>query len=303
MIAQNVVTGAFGYIGRYIARRLLADGESVLTLTGRAQRESPFGERVRAVPFSFDRTDYLVENLRGVQTLYNTYWVRFPYREVTFERAVENTKVLINAAEQAGVRRFVHISITNPSLDSPLPYFRGKAELEKTLHHSRLSHAIIRPTVVFGGEDILINNIAWLLRRLPIFAVPGRGDYRLQPIFVEDLAEIAVSAAKRDDNVVIDAVGPETYTFRNLVRLIAETIGARARIISAPRWVALLVARLVGCVTRDIVLTRDEAAGLMASLLISNNAPTGHTRLSDWLARNAGTVGRDYASELRRHFR
>ena len=88
----------------------------------------------------------------------------------------------------------MHISITNPSLDSPLPYFRGKAILEKEIRASGISHAIVRPTVLFGKEDILINNITYLLRRLPVFAIPGSGDYRLQPIYVEDLAEIAVEA-------------------------------------------------------------------------------------------------------------
>ena len=254
------------------------------------------------LPFDFDRPHRLIASLRGVETLYNTYWVRFPYKGMTFERAVANTKTLIHAAEEAGVRRFVHVSITNPSADSSLPYFRGKAELEDALRRSELSHAIVRPTVVFGGEDILINNIAWLLRRFPIFALPGRGDYRLQPVFVEDLAEIAVDVGGRDENAVVDAVGPETYTFRELARLIAEMIGSRARLISAPRWAALLVSRLIGRVTGDIVLTRDEVEGLMANLLVSSAPPTGQTRLSDWLRQHADTIGRQYASELRRHF-
>lgn len=300
--AQNVVTGAFGYTGKYIARRLLADRQSVMTLTGHPDREDPLGGRVSAAPFSFDQPARLVETLRGASTLYNTYWVRFSHGRVSFDQAVANTKTLIDAAEQAGVRRFVHISITNPSIDSPLPYFRGKAELEHALSISRLSYAIIRPAVVFGQEDILINNIAWLLRRFPIFMTPGRGDYRLQPIYVEDLADIAVEAANRDENAVIDAVGPETYTFRDLVNLVARAVGSRAMIMSAPRWLALLAARLIGRVTRDVVLTRDEVSGLMSNLLISGGPPTGKTLLSEWVARNAEHLGRRYASELQRHF-
>lgn len=300
--AQNVVTGAFGYTGKYIARRLLALGESVKTLTGHPRRENPFGERVIVAPFDFDRPDRLVESLRGAQTLYNTYWVRFSHKGRRFEQAIANAKTLIRAAEQAGIRRLVHISITNPSLNSPLPYFRGKAELEETIRGSKLSHAIIRPTVVFGIEDILINNIAWLLRRVPVFAMPGRGDYRLQPVFVEDLAQIAVDAARLDEDIVMDAVGPEVYTFRDLTQLVANTIGSRALIVPARPWVTLLASRLIGCVTRDIVLTRDEVAGLMANLLVSSKPPTGKTHLSDWLSKHADSVGQRYASELRRHF-
>jgi NADH dehydrogenase len=209
----NVVTGAFGYTGGYITRRLLSMGKRVRTLTGHPDRHNPFGEQVSVAPFDFENPAALIESLRGATTLYNTYWVRFSHGQATFDRAVENTKTLIRAAEEAGVRRLVHISVTNASEESPLPYFRGKGLVEKAFIDSGSSYAIIRPTLVFGAEDILINNIAWLLRRFPVFAVPGSGDYRVQPVSAEDVAEIAVSAAHHDENTVVDAVGPDTYTF------------------------------------------------------------------------------------------
>lgn len=300
--AENVVTGAFGYTGRYITRRLLDLGESVKTLTGHPDRPNPFGERISVAPFEFDRPECLTENLKGVATLYNTYWVRFPFKGISFDVAIANTKTLFKAAHQAGVRRVVHLSITNPSSDSPLPYFRGKAHLEEALRASGLSHAIIRPTVVFGDEDILVNNIAWLVRRSPLFAVPGRGEYRLQPVFVEDLADIAVSLGRRTESTVVDAVGPEVYTFRELVRLIVGVTGSRTRIVSAPARVALLVSRIIGLATGDVVLTRDELAGLMANLLVSIGQPTAPTRFSDWLKAHADVIGQRYVSELRRHY-
>ena len=161
----NVVTGAFSYTGNYITRRLLSMGKRVRTLTGRPNRENLFGYQVSASPFNFDNPSQLMKSLQGATTLYNTYWVRFPHGQVTFDKAVENTKTLIKAAEAAGVRRIIHISITNPSEESPLPYFRGKALVEKAITNSKLSYAVVRPTVIFGTEGILINNIAWLLRR------------------------------------------------------------------------------------------------------------------------------------------
>ena len=298
----NVVTGAFGYTGKYITQRLLSMGERVKTLTGHPDYESTFGDQVAAFPFNFDRPSDLTDSLRGATTLYNTYWVRFSHGEVTFDKAVENTKVLIKAAEEAGVQRFVHISIANASEDSSLPYFRGKGLLEKAIIQSRLPHAIIRPTVVFGAEGILINNIAWLLKRFPIFAVPGSGKYRLQPIFVEDLAEIAVNAAHKDDNMIIDAVGSDIYTFDELLQLIANKIHSKARIVHFRPWLALFLSRLIGYIVKDMVLTRDEVKGLMADLLVSEGPATGKTRLSDWLEENAGTVGTRYFSELKRHY-
>jgi len=299
----SVVTGAFSFTGRYIAQRLLSIGESVRTLTNRPESENPFGPRVKAFPLDFDKLGELTGSLRGAKTLYNTYWVRFACGQVTFDKAVENSKTLIKAAEEAGIRRIVHIGITNPSADSTLPYFRGKALVEESITRSRLSYAIVRPTVIFGLEGILINNIAWLLRRFPIFAVPGFGDYRIQPVFVEDVAEMAVSAGHEDNNDIIDAVGPEIYSFDELVRLIAGRINSRARIVHVRPGLAYSLAKLIGGAVRDVVITRDEIDGLMSNLLISKGEPTAPTRLSVWLGQNADKVGRRYISGLKRRYR
>jgi NADH dehydrogenase len=298
----HIVTGAFGYTGQYITRRLLALGQRVRTLTGHPDRPNPFGEQVQAARFNFDDPLALVESLRGADVLYNTYWVRFSHGTVTFDQAVENTRTLIRAAQEADVRRVVHVSIANPSLDSPLPYYHSKALLEEAVRTSGLSYAILRPTVIFGPEDILINNMAWLVRRFPLFVVPGDGQYGLQPIFVQDMAGLAVRVAQEDENIVLDAVGPESYTFDELLRLIARTLGRRVRLLHLPPGVALLLSRLVGLAVRDVVLTREEVQGLMANLLVSHSPPTGETRLSEWLRQNAEQVGSRYASELKRHY-
>jgi len=299
----NVVTGAFSYTGKYITQRLLTMGKRVRTLTNRVDRENAFDRQVEAFPFDFDKPRELTESLRGAKTLYNTYWVRFPHGYVSFDKAVENSKILITAAEEVGIRRIVHISITNPSEESPFPYFRGKALLEKAITHSKLSYAIIRPTVIFGREGILINNIAWLLRRFPIFAVFGSGDYRIQPVFVEDIAEIAVTAGHKDDSIIMDAVGPEVFTFDELVRLIASKIDSRAKIVHVRPRLALFLARLIGYAVKDVMITKDEIEGLMSNLLVSEGEPTAPTRFSEWLGQNANKVGIKYISGLERHYR
>ena len=300
----SVVTGAFGYTGKYIAQRLLSRrGGRVRTLTGHPDRPNPFGSRIEVAPLDFDNPDELRKNLQGATTLYNTYWVRFERGPVGFDLAVANTKKLIDAARQAGVQKIVHISVSNPSEDSPLPYFKGKAQVESAIVRSGLPYAIIRPTVIFGREDILINNIAWLLRRMPLFAVPGRGDYRLQPVFAEDVAEIAVNSALCDESIIADAAGPEVYTFDELVRVTASTVRSRARIVHMPPRAALLMTRLLGWLVRDVVLTQGEVEGLMTNLLVSAEAPAGRTSFRAWLEQNAQTVGAAYASELARHFR
>jgi NADH dehydrogenase len=299
----HVVTGASGYSGRYIAGLLLERGHRVRTLTGHPDRPSPFGDRVEAVPFHFENRRELAASLRGAAVLYNTYWIRFSRGRRTFDKAVANSRTLIRAAAEAGVGRFVHISITNPSEGSPLPYFRGKAVVERALVESGLSYAILRPTVLFGREDILINNIAWLLRQLPLFGVFGSGEYALQPVYVEDMAALAVEMACSTHNGVVDAVGPETYSFEELVKLIRRAVNSRAGIFHVPPGIALGIGRVIGWLTRDVVITRDEIAGLMGNLLVSDRPPSCPTSFSQWLHDHAGELGTHYASELRRHYR
>ena len=297
---SHAVTGAFGYSGKYIARRLLDEGRTVITLTNSPRRRNPFGDAVRAHPFNFDRPEKLTEVLGGVSVLYNTYWVRFNHKTFTHARAVENSRTLFRAAAEAGVQRVVHVSVTNPSEDSDLEYFSGKAKLERALRESGVSHAILRPAVLFGKEDILVNNIAWMLRKFPVFGVFGRGDYRLQPIHVDDLAKLAVEMGKNRDDRVVDAIGPETFTYRELVERIGRIIGKERPVMSIPPGVGYLVSKLVGKLVGDVIVTRDEIRGLMAGLLYVESSPAGTTRLTDWASQNADSLGVRYASELAR---
>jgi len=295
------VTGAFSYSGKYITRRLLERGEEVITLTGHPNRPDPFGGKVKAYPLDFDQ-DSMSRSLQGVDVLVNTYWVRFDKGENTQPRAVENTRKLVNAAKAAGVKRMVHISITNPSAESHLPYFWGKAANEKAVIESGMSYAILRPTVLVGDEDILINNIAYLLRRFPFFALPGDGSYKLQPVHVEDVAELAVQGVYRTDSYIIDAVGPDIFTFKEMVQLIGEKIGAKRSLLSVPPRLALLAAQFLSLFVNDVILTPEEVDGLMAGLLVSKEPPLGKIHLADWLEKNKDNVGARYASELKKHY-
>jgi NADH dehydrogenase len=294
----HAVTGAYGYSGRYIARRLLEAGHEVITLTNRQPAADSFGGLVRRFPLAFDRPGDLARALGGVRVLYNTYWVRFNHRRFTLAQAVENSLRLFDAARRAGVERVVHVSITNPSETSPYEYFRGKAMVEAALRGSGLSYAILRPAVLFGAEDILINNIAWMLRRFPVFGLFGDGSYRLQPIYVGDLAELAVRAGAAWENQVIEAIGPETFTYRELVQTIGRIIGQPRPVVSLPPAVAYGVAAVFGRMLGDILVTREEVAALMDGLLYVRADPAGMTRLTDWAALRRDALGRRYASEL-----
>lgn len=296
----HVVTGAFGYSGKYIAGRLLEAGHRVRTLTNSPGRRNPFGEQIEVYPLDFGDRSRLAASLEGATVLYNTYWVRFNHGDFTHATAVQNTRRLFEAARQAGVERVVHVSITNPSEDSELEYFRGKARLERALIESGLSYAVLRPAVLFGREDILINNIAWGLRRFPVFTVFGDGQYRLQPICVDDLARLAVEQGEQRDNCIIQAIGPETFTYRELVETIGRIIGKRRWIVGVPPWLGYLAGLMLGRLLGDVLITREEIKGLMANLLYVDAPPAGATRLSEWAKAHADRLGVRYASELAR---
>ena len=295
------VTGAFGFSGKYIAQRLLALRHEVITLTNSPQRANPFGGSIKAFPYNFSEPYELEKSLRGIDALINTYWVRFDNPpHFTFAQALANSKVLFDATKHAGIGRVVHISITNPDRNSRLPYFRGKAELEDYLKQTGISYAILRPAVLFGKEDILINNIAWALRHLPVFGIYGDGRYRLQPIYVDDLAATAIDRMTGATNETIHAIGPETYCYRGMVEMIAREIGSRALVVSMPSMLAYQAVRVLGWMVGDVINTRDEVRGLMQEKLYVRLPPLGTTKLSDWVRASREDIGRRYANELQR---
>lgn len=301
-MALDAVTGAFGFTGRHIARRLLVAGRDIRTLTGHPDRPNPLGHPVDVRPLALDDPVQLAAHLSGVDTLYNTYWVRFARAGRDHDAAVAGSRALIAAAEAAGVRRFVHVSITGADPASPLPYFRGKGLVEQALRASGLCWAIVRPTLIFGPEDVLIHNIAWILRRLPVFAVFGDGRYRVRPVHVEDLADLCVREGAGNELAATAAVGPERFTYDGLVREVARAVGRRRPVLHLPAGLAWGLSLPLGWLVGDVVVTRDEIRGLAAGLLDVEGAPTGQRRFSVWLHEAASDLGRRWVSEVERHY-
>jgi uncharacterized protein YbjT (DUF2867 family) len=301
--STDLVTGAFSYSGAQIAGQLLESGHTVRTLTHHPDRPHPLRDEIDVRKYRFDDPAELARSMDGVRTLYNTFWVRFDHGTTSFANAIESSKMLFFAAKRAGVGRIVHLSITNPSLNSPLPYFRGKALVEYALAQTGVPYSIVRPTWIFGGDrDVLANNIAWILRRMPAFAIPGNGAYPVQPVHVQDLAQICTEAGNACDDIVIDAAGPETMPFHDLVALVRAAVHTNSPILRIPAPLMAAAARALGLLVGDVVLTADEIHGLMSGLLISDKPPLGQIAFSRWLAEHKDTVGRSYANELERHF-
>ena len=300
MPTADVVTGAFSYTGSFIARRLIAAGHQVRTLTNNPSPPPDLREKVASAPLDFDDADNLVRFMRGADTLYNTYWIHSNYGAEAFAGAVQRSKTLFAAAREAGVRRLVHLSIANPSA-SPHPYYASKAELEEVVRSAGMSYAIVRPTLVYGEGDVLINNIAWVLRHFPVFAIPGDGAYRVQPVHVEDVASIAVSAGLSEGDIAVDAAGPDILRFEALVRILHRAVGSRSMLVKTPPALALAGARVAGFIAKDALLTREQLDDLRAELLVSGEPPRGTIRFSEWLSQQQAVLGRRYASARTRH--
>lgn len=286
-MTTHAVTGATSFTGRFIAQQLTEGGHEVRNLT---RLELGDAERLAAV-------------LDGADTLYNTFWIRFERGPITYDWAIERSLRLVEAARRAGVRRIVHISVINASHDAPTAYFRAKAVVEDALTSSGISHAIVRPTVTFGPGDILVNNLAWTLRRLPVFGIPADGRYPIQPVHVEDVATVAVRAGEAPETMTIDAAGPDILSFNEFVGLVRQAVGSRSLVVHLPVAASLIATRLIGLAVRDVVLTRNEVTELQEHLMFSSEPPAGTIHLRDWLTANAEGLGRRWASELDRHFR
>ena len=300
---RAAVTGSFGFTGRALTEALLADGHEVVTLTRRTGAGDPLAARITVKPFDAGQPGDVAAALERVEVLFNTTWLRFPRGGATFEGSIARSAVLLAAARDAGVRRVVHVSVVNASRDADTPYVRAKAALESVVRSSGLEWAIVRPTLTYGPGDILINNLAWALRRFPVYGLPGLGRYTVQPVHVDDVARICVEAASGPAGIVVDAAGPEILAYRELVERVRSAIGSRSLVVPMPGIVVLLTARLLGLIVRDVVLTADEIRELTSSLLTSKEPPRGEIRLSEWLPANAAALGRRWSSELARNYR
>jgi NADH dehydrogenase len=201
------------------------------------------------------------------------------------------------------VRRIVHISIANPAIDSPLPYYRGKGLVERALAETAVPYSIVRPTWIFGGErrDVLANNIAWILRHMQVFALPAAGATRCSPSMSRTSRGSASRPPTADPTSSLTPPARRRLPSTNYVQGVRRALRRRAPIIHVPPVIMAHAARALGLLLRDVVLTPDEISGLTSGLLVSHQEPLGRIAFSEWLAAHSGSIGCAYANELERH--
>ena len=299
-----LITGASGYIGGAVAERLV-DCAEVRSLTSHPAKNR-FGDRVHSFPYDFEHPERMADAFRGVDVFVNSYYVRFNYGRVRFEQAVERSRQLFALARTAGVRKVVHVSVSNASEESDLPYYRNKGRIERIVRDSGIEHTILRPALVVGPNDILVNNIAYFLRRLPVFTMFGAGRHRVQPITLDAFADLALEAVHgAHRNQTLAVAGPTDWLFVDMVRSIRRAVRSRAVIVPAPAVVALAGLGAAGLLLGDVVLTSDEVKGLTREYLFAGQPLRRGLDFSAWIAQDsiASVLGRRYANELSIHFR
>lgn len=289
-----VVTGAFGNIGAAAAAVLAARGWRVVTLTNRPAASASVAT---AHPLRF-HASYLRGVIAGAEAFVNTYWVRLPSHGAGFEEAVANSRLLAEAARDAGVARFVQVSVTHASPDSPSPYYAGKARVDTHVAATFRSHAVVRPTLVVGPKDVLTGNMAWFLRRSPVIPVP-KGEHPVQPVTLDDVGRLIADRVEAGDSGITEAAGPERFTFRGWLELLARALGLRRRFFAVPASLFLAATGLAGLVLRDTVVSRDELRSLARGSLVPEGPPTCPTPASAWLMAHGRTLGIRFVNDRR----
>jgi uncharacterized protein YbjT (DUF2867 family) len=252
MMTTVVVFGGAGFLGRRLVRRLTAEG-----MTVRVAVRHPDPARIELRPISFDRVTVVPADVReqasvaaaiaGANAVVNTVSAYVEKGGVTFEAVhVQGAQTVAREAVAAGVARLVLVSGIGADADSGSPYIRARGRGERVVRQTFPEATIVRPGAMFGPGDALFGTLAELARLLPILPLIGGGRTRLQPVFVEDVAE-AVASILTDPGTVgqtYELGGPAVYTLGDLVRFTLRVTGKRRLLMSLPFRMAEIQARL-----------------------------------------------------------
>jgi uncharacterized protein YbjT (DUF2867 family) len=238
------LTGGTGYVGSAVLKRLLEDGHEVRCLVrdaGRLSRRSSGKGGIALVKGDLlDPASYR-EALQGVDAVMHLVGIirEKPGKGVTFRRVhVEGTSLLVRAAKEAGIPRFVHMSALGARPGAASGYHRSKWEAEERLRASGVPHIIFRPSVIFGPGDEFVNMLAGIVKA-PVTPVFGNGLYRLQPVSLYTVADVFAKALtyERTDEA-FEVGGPEQIPFNEMIKEIGRALGRSVRLLHVPIWAA-----------------------------------------------------------------
>ncbi len=227
-----LLTGATGFVGRHMVKALRAAGQPVRCLVHSLEKERAQGlTHVELVQGDILVPESLAAAMQGVEKVTHLVGIIVERDQQTFERVhYEGTRNLVTAARQADVSRFVQMSAlgarANPGATA---YQRTKWRAEEEVIQSGIPYVILRPSIIFGPGDGFVTQMVHILRQAPVIPIVGTGEYKLQPIYVENVCQAFVQALTREKatNKVFALGGPEVLSYETVVDIIACTIGVK----------------------------------------------------------------------------
>ena len=278
------VFGASGFLGRYVVRSLTARGWRV-----RAAVRNPHTSHELKVIGDVGQVQLMQANVRfpksvaravqGADAVINLVGALFETGRQTFEALHVNAPDIIgDACAAAGIQNLAHVSAIGVDADSACDYARTKAEGEARLREHVASADILRPSILFGTEDEFFNRFAALTAFSPALPLLGGGKTKLQPAFVEDVANaVAISVTRGSSGRTYELGGPQSYRFKALMKFILETIGKKRLLVPMP-WFAANMMGFMGELSGALpfvkpFLTRDQVENLKSDNVASDSLP------------------------------
>ncbi len=244
------LTGASGYVGNYILRDLVKAGYEVncLIRKGSEKKLRMKGKKIKI--FYGDITDSaaVAKAMKGCKAVINLVAIRREHRKQTFENVIfGGTKNCVDAAKKHGIKRFIQMSVLGAKRNAETKFWQAKWEAEEYVRKSDLTYTIFRPSFIFSKEDISINEFARLIKKFPVFPIFGDGEYKSQPVYVEDVSAAFAKAIKLRDveNGIFEVGGPKKYTFNELIATLETLVNKKVVKLNVLLWIAYPIVSLI----------------------------------------------------------
>ena len=271
-----LVTGATGFLGRRVVQKLLEHNYQVRCLVRTPGRERIFPEGTVDVYYGdIDSPEALLSACRGVEQVIHLVAVIRETGAATFDAVnrvgVENVVAAASAA--GGVQQLIHVSAVGAVNNPEYPYLLSKWQGEQAVVASGLPHTIIRPSIIFGEGDEFLSSLAALVRIFPLVPIISSGRNRLQPIWVDDVAQcIALSLSRHDlQGHILELGGPEQVSYNEIVGILSRTMGRKRLRLHVPLWIMRINVALM-----QLLMSRPPINSEMLKMLrVRNVAEVG----------------------------
>ncbi len=255
------VTGGTGFVGRNLVNRLLSDNHEITILANRQSAKELFGKKVRAVSGSVHNFSDLIPAFQESQVVYHLVGIIAETRKNTFEKTVaEGTKNIVAACREAGVKKIIYLSSLGTSANAQSAYHKTKYLAEQSVINSGLEWVIFRSSIIYGKGDGFLTIMSKIIRMLPFVPIFGDGEYKLQPIHINDLTEVMAAAAmdSRAVGQIIDLGGPEQLEYVQVINYLKQALGKKRLNFHIPFGVIKPMAVLMELFLKPAPLTRDQ---------------------------------------------